>query len=147
MDRDGSRSHRFNADTTSPRRSLSSSISAVASTNNGQFQSLALPFPRELDLSGSLARAQKSAGNMGLNNLPYDLLLNIATRLDIQDVHALHLVSVSLHLWEAEWRVASSSELDVWGHELSQSSLRVMNLHIRVDVFIVLVGEESLSAS
>jgi hypothetical protein len=31
---------------------------------------------------------------MALNTLPYDLLLNIATRLDIQDVHALHLVSI-----------------------------------------------------
>lgn len=32
---------------------------------------------------------------MALNTLPYDLLLNIAARLDIQDVHALHLVSLS----------------------------------------------------
>lgn len=28
-----------------------------------------------------------------LSNLPYDLLLNIATYLDLRDVHALHLVS------------------------------------------------------
>jgi hypothetical protein len=29
----------------------------------------------------------------GLSSLPYDLLLNIATFLDLRDVHALHLVS------------------------------------------------------
>jgi hypothetical protein len=32
-------------------------------------------------------------GEMGLGTLPYDLLLNIATYLDLRDVHALHLVS------------------------------------------------------
>jgi hypothetical protein len=31
--------------------------------------------------------------DMGLSTLPYDLLLNIATYLDLRDVHALHLVS------------------------------------------------------
>jgi len=35
---------------------------------------------------------------MGLSTLPYDLLLNIATYLDLRDVHALHLVSSSLVL-------------------------------------------------
>jgi hypothetical protein len=29
-----------------------------------------------------------------LSNLPYDLLLNIATYLDLRDVHALHLVGL-----------------------------------------------------
>lgn len=33
--------------------------------------------------------------DMGLSTLPYDLLLNIATYLDLRDVHALHLVSSS----------------------------------------------------
>lgn len=32
----------------------------------------------------------------GLSSLPYDLLLNIATFLDLRDVHALHLVSSSI---------------------------------------------------
>jgi hypothetical protein len=30
---------------------------------------------------------------MGLNTLPYDLLLNIASYLELRDIHALHLVS------------------------------------------------------
>ncbi len=31
---------------------------------------------------------------MGLSSLPYDLLLNVATYLDLHDIHALHLVSL-----------------------------------------------------
>ncbi|RDB20732.1 hypothetical protein Hypma_012244 [Hypsizygus marmoreus] len=34
---------------------------------------------------------------MGLNTLPYDLLLNIASRLELRDVHALHLTCKSLY--------------------------------------------------
>ncbi|KIL62459.1 hypothetical protein M378DRAFT_187313 [Amanita muscaria Koide BX008] len=34
---------------------------------------------------------------MGLNNLPYDLLLNIATYLSLYEIHALHLTCKSLH--------------------------------------------------
>ncbi|KAF4621178.1 hypothetical protein D9613_001133 [Agrocybe pediades] len=34
---------------------------------------------------------------MGLSTLPYDLLLNIATYLDLRDVHALHLTCSSLY--------------------------------------------------
>jgi len=37
--------------------------------------------------------------DMGLSTLPYDLLLNIATYLDLRDVHALHLVSPFVVLW------------------------------------------------
>lgn len=37
---------------------------------------------------------QIKGGEMGLGTLPYDLLLNISTYLDLRDVHALHLVSV-----------------------------------------------------
>ena len=37
--------------------------------------------------------------DMGLSTLPYDLLLNIATYLDLRDVHALHLVSSSVAVW------------------------------------------------
>ena len=36
---------------------------------------------------------QMKGGEMGLGTLPYDLLLNISTYLDLRDVHALHLVS------------------------------------------------------
>lgn len=39
------------------------------------------------------ARDPAPAERMGLDTLPYDLLLNIASRLDLADVHALHLVS------------------------------------------------------
>ncbi|PFH50445.1 hypothetical protein AMATHDRAFT_60985 [Amanita thiersii Skay4041] len=35
--------------------------------------------------------------SMGLNNLPYDLLLNIASYLDLHDIHTLHLTCKSLH--------------------------------------------------
>lgn len=34
-----------------------------------------------------------SVEEMSLNTLPYDLLLNVASYLDLHDVHALHLVS------------------------------------------------------
>jgi|HubBroStandDraft_6_1064221.scaffolds.fasta_scaffold3953246_1 hypothetical protein len=33
---------------------------------------------------------------MGLHNLPYDLLLNVAQYLDLKDVHALQVVSFLL---------------------------------------------------
>ncbi|KAJ3514873.1 hypothetical protein NMY22_g14604 [Coprinellus aureogranulatus] len=41
---------------------------------------------------------QKSPGEKaGLTSLPYDLLLNVASYLDLDDVHNLHLVCKSLH--------------------------------------------------
>ena len=80
-----------------------SAINTVASTRHGHLQSLASNFPENSASAGASLEPNKPAGKMGLNNLPYDLLLNIATRLDIQDVHALHLVSVFLHLGGAEW--------------------------------------------
>jgi hypothetical protein len=43
---------------------------------------------------------------MALHTLPYDLLLNIAHYLDLQDVHALHLVSFLLCWW---WSVGSDT--------------------------------------
>ena len=49
-----------------------------------------------LELGSSLEelpRDSPPAERMGLDTLPYDLLLNIASRLDLADVHALHLVS------------------------------------------------------
>jgi len=65
----------------------------VASTKNGRLEFLATTFSENLALE-SKVKSSKSEGKMNLNTLPYDLLLNIAARLDIQDVHALHLVSV-----------------------------------------------------
>ncbi|KDR69834.1 hypothetical protein GALMADRAFT_282524 [Galerina marginata CBS 339.88] len=43
------------------------------------------------------AEAETETDKMGLSTLPYDLLLNIATYLDLRDVHALHLTCKSLY--------------------------------------------------
>jgi hypothetical protein len=80
--------------TNSPPYSVNLTIRTVVSTKNKPSQSLASTFSKNFTLEARL-EPKKQAGRMTLNTLPYDLLLNIATRLDIQDVHALHLVSVS----------------------------------------------------
>lgn len=74
--------------------SLNPTIRTVASIESRVSQSLASTSSENLTVEARPVH-NKPAGNMTLNTLPYDLLLNIATRLDIQDVHALHLVSVS----------------------------------------------------
>lgn len=48
-------------------------------------------------------KKSESEEQMGLNTLPYDLLLNIAAYLDVHDVHALHLVSLSFGCMAAVW--------------------------------------------
>ncbi|KAF8623385.1 hypothetical protein AX17_007423 [Amanita inopinata Kibby_2008] len=50
------------------------------------------PFPPSLQFEST-----GTEQTMGLGNLPYDLLLNIATYLDLHDIHALHLTCKSLH--------------------------------------------------
>lgn len=48
-------------------------------------------------LDEHLSNATTPDENMVLQNLPYDLLLNIASRLELSDVHALHLTCKSLY--------------------------------------------------
>ncbi|KAF8058626.1 hypothetical protein FPV67DRAFT_1523101 [Lyophyllum atratum] len=50
-----------------------------------------------LSISSEPARNSDSDEKMGLNTLPYDLLLNIASRLELNDVHTLHLTCKSLY--------------------------------------------------
>lgn len=73
-------------------------IKKVAGNTVSYFQVFTTTFFNTLMLGSSSCpetdTKSKPEEKMGLNTLPYDLLLNIATRLELRDVHALHLVSL-----------------------------------------------------
>lgn len=49
-----------------------------------------------LNTTTSNHRLNEWSHDMPLHNLPYDLLLNVAQYLDLREIHALQLVSLSI---------------------------------------------------